>query len=174
MKSQTIAVIGTKKSGKTTTIENLTRELANRGYNVAVIKHICEPDFTIDTVGKDTWKFAEAGARTILTVATNEIATIEKISIEKLSLNSIVQKCANNQIIVIEGLKKLVARNKNIPKIIVAKTEQEAKKALDCYEPILAFSGPYNTNSLSIEIPYANAQKDTEKLADIVENELLK
>ena len=56
-----MVVVGSKKSGKTTTTENLTRELTKRGYNVAAIKHVSEQDFTIDTVGKDTWRFAKAG-----------------------------------------------------------------------------------------------------------------
>jgi len=60
---QVIAVVGTKKSGKTTTIENLVKELTKRGHKLAVIKHISKPDFTIDTAGKDTWKFARAGAK---------------------------------------------------------------------------------------------------------------
>ncbi|MCJ7559854.1 molybdopterin-guanine dinucleotide biosynthesis protein B, partial [Candidatus Bathyarchaeota archaeon] len=66
---QAIAVVGSKKSGKTTTIENLVRELTKKGYKVAAIKHVSEPDFTIDTAGKDTWKFAKAGAKTIISVA---------------------------------------------------------------------------------------------------------
>lgn len=174
MKPEAIAVVGIKKSGKTTTIENLTRELTKRGYNVAVIKHISEPDFTIDTAGKDTWKFAQAGAKTIITTATNETATIEKTPIENLSLNALLKKCTGNQIILIEGLKKHVATNKNIPKIIVAKTKQEAKNAIENYKPILAFSGPYATNDLSKEIPYADAQKNPEKLVNIIENRLFK
>ena len=79
---QAIAVVGTKKSGKTTTIENLTRELTKRGYKVATIKHINEPDFTIDTLGKDTWRYAQAGAKTIISVATNETAIIQKTNIK--------------------------------------------------------------------------------------------
>lgn len=174
MNTEAIAVIGIKKSGKTTTIEKLILELTKRGYNVAVIKHISEPDFTIDTPGKDTWKFAQAGAKTIITAAANETATIERIPIDNLSLNVLLQKCAGNQIILIEGLKKQVARNKDIPKIIVAKTKQEAENALETYKPIMAFSGPYATNALSKEIPYADAQKNPEKLVDIIENRLLK
>jgi molybdopterin-guanine dinucleotide biosynthesis protein B len=52
MKQQVIAVVGTKKSGKTTTIENLIRELTNRGYKVAAIKHVPEPGHTIDRLEK--------------------------------------------------------------------------------------------------------------------------
>lgn len=174
MKPRAIAVVGIKNSGKTTTIENLIRELTKRGYSVAVIKHISEPDFTIDTAGKDTWKFAQAGAKTVITAATNETATIEKIPIENLSLNVLLEKCAGNQLILIEGLKKHVATNKNIPKIIVAKTKQEAENALETYKPIIAFSGPYDTNALSKEIPYVDAQKNPEKLVNIIANKLLK
>ena len=174
MKAEAIAVIGIKKSGKTTTIENLTRELTKRGYNVAVIKHISEPDFTIDTPGKDTWKFAKAGAKTIITAASDETTTIEKIHLENIPLKVLLKKCAGNQIILIEGLKKQVAKNKNIPKIIVAKTKQEAENAIQKYKPIIAFSGPYATNALSDEIPYADAQKNPEELVNIIENQLLK
>jgi molybdopterin-guanine dinucleotide biosynthesis protein B len=174
MKTRVIAVVGSKKSGKTTTIENLIKELTKRGYKTAAIKHISEPNFTIDTAGKDTWKFAQAGAKTIITVATNETATIEKTPIENLSLNTLLKKCKGNNIIFIEGLKKLTATNKNIPKIIVTKNTTEATNAQKTIKPILAFSGPNPTNALSFKSPYANALKNPEKLANIIENKLLK
>ena len=66
MKAAIIAVVGSKKSGKTTTIEALTRELVKRGFKVAAVKHVSEPDFTMDTKGKDTWRFAQAGARIVI------------------------------------------------------------------------------------------------------------
>jgi molybdopterin-guanine dinucleotide biosynthesis protein MobB len=48
-------VIGTKKSGETTTTENLTEVLTKRGYSVAAIKHVPERDnFMIDTPGPKT------------------------------------------------------------------------------------------------------------------------
>ena len=90
---QAIAVVGTKKSGKTTTTENLIRELTKRGYNVAAIKHIPEPDFTIDTPGKDTWRYAQAGAKTVISVATNETVTIEKTANAKFYCDC---RCGNN------------------------------------------------------------------------------
>ena len=104
---QVVAVVGSKKSGKTTTTENLIKELAERGYKVAAIKHISEPDFTIDNARKDTWKFAKAGARTIISVAANEIATIEKVTTESFSLEILLKKCRGNDVVFIEGFKKL-------------------------------------------------------------------
>ncbi len=171
---QSIAVVGTKKSGKTTTIENLIRELAKRGYKVVAIKHIPEPDFTIDTAGKDTWRYAQAGAKTVISVASNEIATIEKTPTDNTSLSTLLKKCRGNDVVFIEGFKKLVAKKKNIPKIAVVKSMKEATDAIEAYKPILAFSGPYNTESLGFTVPYADGAKNPEKLTDIVENAVLK
>jgi len=65
-----VAVVGSKKSGKTTAVEILVRGLTKRGYKVATVKHIPETDLTIDTKGKDTWRHAKAGARTVISVST--------------------------------------------------------------------------------------------------------
>ncbi|MEM3881660.1 MAG: molybdopterin-guanine dinucleotide biosynthesis protein B [Candidatus Bathyarchaeia archaeon] len=169
-----IAVVGTKKSGKTTTIENLIRELTQRGYKVAAIKHIPEPDFTIDTPGKDTWRYAKAGAKTIISAAANEIAVIEKVEALNVPLLALLKKCRGSDIAFIEGFKKLVAQKRSIPKIVVVKSPDEAANALNRFKPIIAFSGSYNTTSLGFKAPYADGLKNPEKLAEIVENVLLK
>jgi molybdopterin-guanine dinucleotide biosynthesis protein B len=171
---QVIAVIGSKKSGKTTTTENLIKELTERGYKVAAIKHIPEPDFTIDTPGKDTWRYTQAGAKTVISVAANEIATIEKVTTKSVSLKTLLKKCRGNDIVLIEGLKKLVALKKNIPKIVVVKSIQEAENALETFKPVLAFSGAYSAETLGFEVPYADGLKNPKKLADIVEKAILK
>jgi molybdopterin-guanine dinucleotide biosynthesis protein B len=171
---QPIAVVGTKKSGKTTTIENLTRELTKRGYKVAAIKHINEPDFAFDTPGKDTWRYAQAGAKTVIGVAASETVIVEKTGTSTPSLEKLLNKCAGNDVVLIEGLKKDVSQNKNIPKIAVVKSEAEAENALKIYKPIIAFSGPYNTQSLYPKIPYASALTNLKELSDIVEKILKK
>lgn len=174
MKIQVIAVVGTKKSGKTTTIENLTRELTRRGYRIAAIKHVPEPDHTIDTPGKDTWRYAQAGAKTIVSAAANEIAVIEKTPLTTVSLDALIRRCRGNDVVFIEGLKKKIAKQKGIPKIVVAKTMDEAVNAVKTYKPILAFSGPYSTKNLNFEMPYADALENPQELADIIENKLFK
>jgi len=171
---QAIAVVGTKKSGKTTTAENLTRELTQRGYRVGAIKHVNEPDFVFDTPGKDTWRYAQAGAKTVIGVATNQTVTVEKTDTRILSLERLLEKCAGSDVVLIEGLKKDVAQNKEISKIAVVKSETEAENALKTYKPIIAFSGPYNTQSVYPKIPYANAETNPKELSDTVENILKK
>jgi len=171
---QVIAVVGSKKSGKTTTLENLIKELTERGYKVAAIKHIAEPGLTIDTAGKDTWKFAKAGAKTIVSMATNEIATIEKGTTESLSIEKLLKKCRGNDIVLIESFKKHVALKKNILKIVVTKSKKEATNALQTFKPILAFSGPYSTETLGFTAPYADGLRNPQKLADLIEKAILK
>ncbi len=170
MKPLKIAVVGGKKTGKTTTIENLIRELTKRGYKVSAIKHIPEPDFTIDTQGKDTWRFAEAGAKTIIAISPNETATIEKGATEKVPLEALLKKCGNSDIVLIEGLKKQVAKKPSIQKIAVVTTEEEAENAAKMYKPILAYTGPYNTKTLNPTTPHAN----TQQIADIIQNKILR
>jgi molybdopterin-guanine dinucleotide biosynthesis protein B len=163
-----IAIVGSKSSGKTTIIEILTRELTRRGYKIAAVKHIPELNFTIDTKGKDTWRFAQSGAKTIISVASSEIATIEKID-ENFSLKDILKRCKGNDVVFLEGFKQLVNKNKGIQKIVVVKSEKEALEALRSSKPILAFTGPYSTENLKLKIPYVNVLKNPEKIADLVE-----
>jgi len=169
LKAKVIAVIGSKKSGKTTTIENLIRELTKRGYKVCAIKHISEPNFTIDTKGKDTWRFAKSGADTIVSVSSSEIATIEKVNPKNFTLEKVLEKCESNDIVIIEGLRSLVNQREDIPKIVVAKSKTEALETLESFKPILAFAGPYSTENMRLRIPYVDALKSPEKIADIIE-----
>lgn len=172
-KPAVVAVVGSKKSGKTSTIETLTRELTKRGYKIAVIKHISEANFTIDTVGKDTWRFAQSGAKTIISVAAQEIATIEKVNTKDLPLKNILDKCKNNDLVFIEGFKKSVIKKRSIFKIVTVKSKEEALEALKNFEPLLAFAGPFSTEKLSLKIPYVDALRNSEKMADIVEKTVL-
>ncbi len=174
MKQVVVAVVGSKKSGKTTTIENLIRELSLRSYKVAAIKHISELEHTIDTPGKDTWRYAQAGAKIVISAAASEIVTIEKRLLETVSIDMLLEKCIGNDIVFIEGLKEKVAKRKDIAKIVVTKTMDESIKAIETYEPILAFSGPYSTRDLNFEIPYENALENPGRLVDMIETNLLK
>jgi len=164
-----IAVVGGKKSGKTATIEILIKELTQRGYSVAAVKHIPEDDFTIDTEGKDTWKFAQSGAKIVIAVSAAEVATIEKTETRNLSLNAILRRCRGSDLIFLEGLRKLVIESRSIYKIAVVRSPEETAEDLKIFHPIFAFTGPYRPKSGLKRIPYVDNRKDPEKLADLVE-----
>ncbi|MDP6775158.1 MAG: molybdopterin-guanine dinucleotide biosynthesis protein B [Candidatus Latescibacteria bacterium] len=62
-----IAVTGFRNTGKTTAIEGMVGELADRGHRVGTLKH-CHGGYDLDSPGKDSWRHRRAGAtRTVLT-----------------------------------------------------------------------------------------------------------
>ena len=163
-----IAVVGSKKSGKTTTVETLVRGLTKKGYKVATAKHIPEPNFTIDAKGKDTWRYAKAGASTIMSVAPNELTVIRKVDTTKYSLEQIIRNCEDDaEIIILEGFRKLIGQDPMVPKIVTVKTAEEVLEASKYFKPILAFVGPISAEAKKMKIPYINI-KEHEKLVDLV------
>jgi len=169
-KAAVIAVLGGKESGKTTTIEVLTRELTRRGYKVAAVKHIPEKDFTIDTAGKDTWRFAEAGAKTVVSVSPKEIATLERGNTDNFSqLEAIMERCQDSDIILIEGFRKILGENLEVPKIVAVKSEEEVVEALKTFKPIIAFTGPYSAIKKGLPAPYFDVFSEQAKLVELVE-----
>ena len=164
-----VAVVGSKKSGKTTAVETLVGGLTKRGYKVATVKHIPETDFTIDTQGKDTWRHAKAGAHTVLSVAPNELTVIRKVDTTKYNLEQIVTKCEDDaEIIILEGFKKLIGQNPTVPKIVAVKKTNEVLEASEHYKPILTFVGPIPTEAAKLKIPYVDVLKEPEKLVDLI------
>jgi molybdopterin-guanine dinucleotide biosynthesis protein MobB len=176
LKTAVVAVVGAKKSGKTTTIELLTKELTRRGYRVAVAKHISEPDFSIDKEGKDTWRYARAGARTVIAVSSGEIDTIEKVETRNLSLDAILSKCRGLDVVFLEGFTGLVAKDRNVNKIVVAKSALDIVEAVKSFEPIMVFTGPFPPEGTisPAEIPYVDVLKNQRLVADMVEKVIKK
>jgi len=169
MKPIVIAVVGGKKSGKTTTIETLIRHLAKEGYKIGAVKHIPEPNFTIDQKGKDTWTYAQSGATMIIAVSAREIATIEKTDSRGQSLTEILRKCKNCDLVFMEGFRDLVAKNRKIYKIVILSSEEQAAEDLKIFEPILAFTGPYHLKTTGKWPPYVDILRSPQELIDLVE-----
>ena len=164
------AVVGGKHSGKTTTIEALIKELSTRGYKVAAVKHVSEQNLALDTKGKDTWRYAKAGASIILGVAAREIVTIEKVTTEKFSIKEILERIGDCDIVMLEGFKESVKSRKDVAKIVAVKSNEEALEAKKMFSPIIAFTGPNSLEGLGLKIPYVNVLKDIGRLADLVED----
>ena len=167
-----IAVVGSRKSGKTTTVEAIVRGLAKKGYRVATVKHIHEPNFTIDAKGKDTWRHTQAGAHTVVGVSQNELATIKKTDTTKLTLNDITQDIqTNTDIIILEGFRHITAQDPTIPKIVTAKNKKDIQEATQTIKPILAFTGPIKKTEFptALSIPYVDIKTQPKKLTDIID-----
>lgn len=63
-------------TGKTTLIEKLVVSLKAQGLRLAVVKHDAH-NFEIDKEGKDTWRFAQAGADMTLISSASKTAVVE-------------------------------------------------------------------------------------------------
>jgi molybdopterin-guanine dinucleotide biosynthesis protein B len=139
-----VAVIGRSGSGKTSTIEYLISNLSGEGFRIGSIKHVHEQDFTIDTKGKDTWKYAQAGAKTIAVIAPTEVDIIRKKKDDKKTeLEGTIKKIEEGlDIIFLEGFHSLVAKRDDVFKIITAENEEDLETTLKgTIHPIIAITG---------------------------------
>lgn len=70
-----VAIVGKKKSGKTTTLVRLATELSKRGRQIATIKH--SHGFTMDHDGRDSWRHRhEGGAIRTVVASDTEFAVL--------------------------------------------------------------------------------------------------
>ncbi len=109
-----VSFVGKSGIGKTTFVEKVVRELAARGVRVAVIKHHAH-ETPIDAPGKDSWRYAEAGADTVVVSSPREVAQFRRVPRE-LTLAEIAARIQDVDIIVTEGFKREAA-----PKILVSR-----------------------------------------------------
>jgi molybdopterin-guanine dinucleotide biosynthesis protein B len=169
-----VAVVGSRRSGKTTATEAIVKGLTSKGYRVATAKHIHGPNFTIDTEGRDTWRHTKAGAHITIAVAAKELTTIRKTDTTKLSLSDITKNCEDNtDVIIIEGFRELVAQDPTVPKIVTVKNKNEIDEATQFFKPILAFAGEIpEAETGKQKIPIVNVTKQTGKLIELIDKRI--
>jgi molybdopterin-guanine dinucleotide biosynthesis protein B len=73
-----ISVVGRSEGGKTTLLERLIVELKRRGRKVAIIKHT-HHDFEIDEIGKDSWRFSQAGGDVVTVSSPRRFAIFKQV-----------------------------------------------------------------------------------------------
>lgn len=109
-----IAFAAYSGTGKTTLIEKIVINLKKRNLRVAVIKHDGHR-FEIDHEGKDSWRFAHAGADITIISSSEKMAYIEQ---RELSLQQQIDMVHDVDLILVEGYK-----NENLPQIGIARKE---------------------------------------------------
>lgn len=96
-------IAASSNSGKTTLIEKVVRILKERGLRVAVIKHASK-GFDLDRPGKDSWRFREAGADTVVLVGPDSMALMKQVG-KQPAPEELEQLVADADIVVREGFK---------------------------------------------------------------------
>jgi len=158
------SIVGSESGvGKTTVLCEIIKELKQRGYKVATIKHHHRGDFEIDKPGKDTWKHAQAGADVVVISSEVKIAKIEKLE-EECRLNDIVKDIKNVDIIITEGYK-----SENKPKLEVIRREI-SEKLYSKDEELFCIVTDF---SLKNKIPQFNFG-EIKEVVDLIEKKFLK
>lgn len=68
-----VSFVAPSGTGKTTLLEAVIADLSGDGYRIGAIKHDAHR-IELDTEGKDSWRFREAGADGTLLVGSNQLA----------------------------------------------------------------------------------------------------
>jgi len=155
-----VGIIGYKKSGKTTLLVNLARELTERDHTVSSVKHVsCDLDLP-ETDTSMHRKFAHQVAA--ISPTESAIFFWESMNLEEM-LNYL-----KADFILIEGFK----REKTFPKIVCLREGDDPETLLDGLEICVVGDSP--DGQTDINVPVLDAEKDIGKMADLVEEKAFK
>jgi len=161
--SRVVVITGFKESGKTRLIESLIGELRRRGRKVGAIKHTVSPD-PIDTPGKDTWRYGEAGVQASALLTPEESALFFH---RPLDLNEAIHLLGDIDLVLLEAFKEL----DRVPRIIVARDIEEVKQLRNGLE--IAVTGEIAGSIMEgLEIPLLDSNA-VEALTDLVEKKAM-
>jgi molybdopterin-guanine dinucleotide biosynthesis protein B len=153
-----VGVIGYKKSGKTSLLMSLARELTNRGYTISTVKHVsCDLDLpeTDTTLHK---RFANQVAA--ISPQESAIFLRDSLNLEEM-LNYL-----RADFILIEGFKK----ERTFPKIVCLRPGDDLETLLDGLEICIVGSRPDSQS----HVPFLDADGDIIAIADLVEEKAFK
>ena len=158
-----LSVIGHSGSGKTTLLEKLIRELKRRGYRLAVIKHHHHHGLRLDEPGKDTWRFAQAGADHVVLAGPDRAAHLYTFA-EEPSLERLASSIQNVDLILTEGYKHADA-----PKVEIIRSQIKPGLISEPGDLVAVVSD----QRLDLDVPQLGLD-DVGQLADLIQARFLK
>ncbi len=115
-----ICIVGKSKTDKSLLMEGLIKELKSRGLKVGALKYHKHGDFEMDMEGKDTWKYAKAGADTVAIASSVKFALIRKVE-KEIEIDEICARYfSGDDIVLADGFTR-----SDKPRIIVADAEDD-------------------------------------------------
>lgn len=157
-----IGIIGYKKTGKTTLVVNLAKELTQRGYKIATLKHVLHAEH-LDLPSKDTGKQMQYADQTAaISLAESALFFSHRKSLEEMI------EYLEADFLLIEGF----GEEKTFPKIVCFKENSKAKKLSDGLE--IGTATLASSPKSELEVPVFNILEDIEKIADLVSQRAFK
>lgn len=154
-----IKVQGISKTGKTTTVSRIIKELKRRGYTVGSIKEIHYEKFTMETPGSNTDIHKKSGAEQVTARGLTETNVMfgERMDIEQLL------DMYHQDYVIIEG-----GAEANCPSIITGVTEEDLDELMS--PVVIAVSGVISNERKGYKgLPVINALTDIEALVSLIE-----
>lgn len=124
-----VAVIGGKSSGKTTAVEIIVQALKERELTSMTVKHVSQPDFSVDEKGTDTWRHWKAGAKIVTTISKIEKAIMIRNG-KDFNFNDLNIWAKNVDVIIFEGFSYSLLREEKVGKVICLREKSEKKNYL--------------------------------------------
>lgn len=101
-----VTVTGWSNSGKTTFNTRVVEILTDMGVRVGVIKHHGHKTGGVDVEGKDSWKYAQAGANPVILSASDQYAIFVSTPQGEPTRDELVAKIADDvDLVLVEGFK---------------------------------------------------------------------
>ncbi len=120
-------MFGFKDSGKTTVASAVTKHLASKGCRVLAVKHVGEPNFSLDREGTDSHRLAQAGASGVLLHSDSSTALLLPLPVNQLAqLLHLGVAATSADVVVLEGFKSWTRHQKEIAKVICLRSDSEA------------------------------------------------
>lgn len=156
---RTVMIKGFSKTGKTTTVTELIKELRRRGYSVGTVKDIHYEGFHVDMEDTDTYKHMDSGARRVTALGPAETSIMAS---KRMDIDAIL-KYYKEDFVILEGDSGL-----KCPTIITGRTADDIDKRM-CDEAI-AISGVIAGSMDEYRgLPVIDARKEVSRLADLIE-----
>lgn len=159
-----IMVKGFSKTGKTTTVTALIKELRKRGYSVGTVKDIHYEGFCMDQEGTDTYKHAQAGAVRVAALGEKET---DLLFSRRMDIRALL-KYYKEDFVILEG-----DSGADCPVILTARTEDDIEKRMT--DRVIAISGVISKERKEYKgLPVINCMEEAEKMADLIEKKTAK
>lgn len=155
-----IMVKGFSKTGKTTTVTAIIKELRKRGYSVGTVKDIHYQGFSMDTEGTDTEQHARAGAVRVAALGERETDILFS---RRMEIDALL-KYYKEDFVILEG-----DSGADCPAIVTARTPDDIERRMT--GRVVAVSGVISGQLKEYKgLPVINCMEEVEKMADLIEN----
>ena len=101
-----VTVTGWSNSGKTTFMTKVVGILSDAGVRVGIIKHHGHAPGGVDQEGKDSWKYAQAGATPVVLSASSQYAIFVSTPEREATRDELISRIADDvDMVIVEGFR---------------------------------------------------------------------